>query len=671
MTSSPLRPGASLEDEVEYYKTQYAQLETDLADFQSSSKDLEEQLERDIDAAEKKERKLKEQVEKLAFEAEEWKTKHRQAKAEANSAQNALQKEVTTLRESGRQMQLRLRDIEVVNDDYERQARNTESSLEDLESKYNVAIERAVLLEGEIQVGEQEREALRIETQRLRDEYGDLKVESEITGEQLRLANQSLEQLRSRKPSPLAVEYLRVKSPARSEGSGVSTNSPTDSTPPPKSDTLSDAATPPSPPLSDAPVHSTKTEKKTLMPEPTRSLLPTDPAATPRQSLYGSKTVSKHTRAPSMASSRASMSSVGVAADPHARTSMRPPTTTKPINRPSNVNEGLPRSDSLYQIKALRGRMQKIEERVHSARSKLPPPGSRTPTRGSPHLRSALGGGSESDHLPASVTMRRSIRGPSRTSVASNLAIETPATTTDREETAPKRRESGIKRLSFGIPRSASSASGVHLDRPTSALADRPSSSASHHQQYQRPASRTSFATAGNTLARPSSRAGAHIPLSPSSPAKSNGVPGSAHRPRSSMSGAYATFHGPPRGSHRPSASVSEFRRLAREGGSEDSSGTGGKALGFGFGISTGRRTTAGSEMDRAGAGTAGRQSAAGGGLRKEGSAVLRRSGVGAAAGTRGDGDFSGRGSGSGMGEMRPPQRPPSRRKVSDVGETY
>src|SRR6195952_3308218 len=79
---------------------------------------------------------------------EEWSAdssqrKYKESKTEANAAQNLLEKEITTLRDANRTLQLRLRDIEVANDDFERQARNTSSSLEDLESKYNVAIERA------------------------------------------------------------------------------------------------------------------------------------------------------------------------------------------------------------------------------------------------------------------------------------------------------------------------------------------------------------------------------------------------------------------------------------------------------------------------------------------------------------------------------------------------
>jgi hypothetical protein len=115
-------------------------------------------------------------------------TKYKQSKTEGNSAQNNLQKEITSLRDTNRTLQLKLRDIEVANDDYERQARNTTSSLEDMEYKHNSAIERGVLLEEEMREGEQERESLRIQNQRLRDELTDLKVEAEIVQEKLRNA---------------------------------------------------------------------------------------------------------------------------------------------------------------------------------------------------------------------------------------------------------------------------------------------------------------------------------------------------------------------------------------------------------------------------------------------------------------------------------------------------
>jgi len=620
MTASPLRVGASLEEELDYYKKQYEQLETDLADFQTSSKELEEQLERDIETAEKSERRLKEQVEKLSFEVEEWKTKHKQSKMEANSAQNALQREITTMRDSHRTLQLRLRDIEVVNDDYERQARNTESSLEDLESKHNVAVERGVILEEEIKNGEQEREALRIETQRLRDELGDLKVESEITLEKLRLADGTIERLRSRKPSPLAVENLRARSPG-SEASGFTPSSPTASTPPPKSDHTSDAPTPPSPPLSDAPAH-TKAEPKTpILPKPT-SLGP-DSAATPRPSLYGPRAAPRHSRGPSVASSTGTGTSDAK--------SMRPPATRpRRVSRPSTQQpaETLPRSDSLYQIKALRGRMQKIEERVQSARSKLPPSHTRTPT-GSPRTGSVL-----SDHVPTSVTMRRSVKRGS-VSVASSLHNESSdGTGGDRS-----RRDSRVHRLSYGIPRPPSSAAerpvpasgrpSSALGRPSSALGrpssalDRPPSAAA----TSRPSSRASMATASAPNHRPGSRAEARTPLGHTTGTSSSTTSTTAsrpNRPRSSVTDNYASaINRTPRG-HRPSASVSEVAADATPS----------------------RRTT----------------------MEKQGlpSALPRRQsgGVQTASASRTSHHRIGE------GEMRPPATM-VRRKANDVGETY
>lgn len=58
---------------IAYYKSQYEQLEAELADFQASSKELETELEKDVEAAEQRERQLKEKVESLGYEVEEWK----------------------------------------------------------------------------------------------------------------------------------------------------------------------------------------------------------------------------------------------------------------------------------------------------------------------------------------------------------------------------------------------------------------------------------------------------------------------------------------------------------------------------------------------------------------------------------------------------------------------
>jgi predicted nucleic acid-binding Zn-ribbon protein len=549
MASSPLRPGADLKEQLDWYKTQYAQLETDLSEFQSSSKELEEQLEKDVEAAEKNERKWKEQVEKLQFEVEEWKTKHKQAKAEANSAQTALQKEITTMRETNRALQLKLRDIEVMNDDYERQARNTESSLEDLEGKYNSAIEQRVMLDEEIKIGEQERESLRIEAQRLRDELGDLKVESEITLEKLRLAGETISTLRARRPAQLAVDSLRARSPL-SEASGMTPLSPTASTPPPRSDTASEMATPPSPPLSDAPAH-VKSPQRTPALVRKRSMVP-DSSTTPKPSSHTSRAPSRHVRGSSYASS------AGTVPTTSDSRSMRPPPTRVRTGRPSHASPGsTSRTESLSQIRGLIGRMQKIEERVHYARSKLPTPSNTTP-RGSPRAGYASG-----ENVPSSVTVRRASKRTSASLSSSALQSEESA------PEAPSRRTSHVKRLSFGIPR-PTSVVGHRTDVP-----DRPPSALEGHSttsHIARPASRQSLA--GST--RPASRTGArtaepgHYPMSDatttttttSASSTTSGYPG---RSRSSMGGNYTTTIPPSHRKHRPSASVSELRRKANE----------------------------------------------------------------------------------------------------------
>ncbi|KAH9830873.1 Nuclear distribution protein nudE [Teratosphaeria destructans] len=659
MTSSPLRPGASLEEELDYYKKQYEQLEHDLADFQTTSKDIEEQLERDIENAEKNERKLKEQVEKLKFEVEEWKGKHKQAKAEANGAQNVLEKEVTELREAKRNVEMRLRDTEVVNDDYERQARHTESSLEDLESKYNVAIERSVMLEEEVKVGEKEREALRIETQRLRDDLGDLKVENEITLEKLRLADETIERLRSRKPSPLAVENLRTRSPD-SEASGVTPSSPTVSTPPPKSETMSDAApTPPSPPLSDSAPKRVKPEPKT--PSQTRkvSMIP-DASITPRPSFYGGRTGPRHARYPSTAASTTSTA----ASEIRAR---RVPSSGRLSVKPS-TNGSLPRSDSLYQIKALRGRMQKIEERVHSARSKLPAPG-RTPT-GSPRTKSALGHIVD-PHIPASVTVRRSSKkGTDRSSLIMGEAAQTSG-----PDAVNGGRESQVnKRLSFGIPRSTSSLAerpAPTLQRPTSAAsATRPPSAqgrppSSHGRPPSsfgnRPSSRASMASLSTTGGRPQSRNGPG-PAAPSASFSANFSASAGmglQRPRSSFGGSsYSSMHSSasqtqtPRSLHKPSHSINDIRKRTEQVFEEqDATKTPSRRLTMEKGGAVGTGTPSGLPRRQSNQGHHHAQSAvssaAGRGLRRMSTQI-----------------------GESGGAMKPP--PPRRQQqAEDLGETY
>ena len=336
------------------------------------------------------------------------------------------------------------------------------------------------MLEEEIKIGEREREALRIETQRLRDELSDLKIESEITQEKLRLAEATIEQHHQRSVSNhLAKDSstLRPRSPM-SEASTTNTNlsSPTAASTPPymQTDALRPDSTPPSPPLSDAPLAIRPIPFAAPLPIRKASVASRDPAATPRAGAFPRP---RHTRGPSVSGIPAQGAAAGGRRTPSI---MRPPSAV-PGQRPSRPSvggntsaAGLPRSGSLYQIRGLIGKMQKLEERVHSARSKLPAPMS-TPPRASPRAPSAAG-----NYLPTSVSVRK------RASQASTSASSVQDTASGGG--------GGLGRLSFGVPSNTSNS--------------RPSSQASMTSTPQplRPSSRPSPITRSSTTRTPGTR---------------------------------------------------------------------------------------------------------------------------------------------------------------------
>jgi len=441
-----------------------------------------------------------------------YQTKYKQSKTEANNAQNLLQKEITALRESQRSLQHKLRDIEVQNDDFERQTRHQVSSLEDLESKYNVAIERTVMLDEEVKIGEQEREALRMETQRLRDELSDLRIETEIVQEKLRIAEETIERHHQRKTSNLlGGESLRPRSPVSEASTSVTTlSSPTTSTPPrTQPETALTDATPPSPPLSEASA-SAKPLPTTPMPA-RKSSIALDPSATPRPGLYQQRPP-RHSRGPSIPMSGKGAFGISGRSTPSIRTTAPAQRGPRPSIGGAQAG-GVPRSGSLMHIRGLIGQMHKLEERVYHARSKLPAP-TNTPPRASPRNGSALG-----HHIPNTVTVRSSRKRSSQMSAAS---------------TTNGAGDSGVSRLSFGVSREPSSS---------------------------RPSSRASIASQ-----RPSSRSSTRTPLGHYSKPSLSGAEGRLPRPRSSMSGQSSSF------GHSHSASMSNALRETDADNSDSSS---------------------------------------------------------------------------------------------------
>ena len=466
LPSSP-GPESSPEEMIKWYKVQYELLESELAEFQSSSKDLEDQLERDVETAEKRERQLKDKVSSLGYETEEWKTKYKQAKIEANNVQSTLQKEITELREVNRGLQMRLRDTEVANDDFERQQRHTESSLEDMESKYTQAVERSVILEDEVKSGEQERETLRIETQRLRDELSDLRIETDIVKEKLTKAQRATERDRR----PLTVDATARPTSPRSELSptGTGTSTPTLDTPPAKtasSSGHSDTQTPPSPPISERSGPTSKPFATPTIPKSRLSI--TSNSVTPRPSGIAARPTG-HGRGVSLAVNGRPLPSASF------RQSM-----SRPGEFPGR-QPGLPQSQSIAQLRTLQSRMQNLKARVTNAKSKLPAP-TDTPPKASPRA-----GPLNANNIPSSVTVRSGRRrtGGSTISGAGSLP--------DQERQTPTYIRSNPNRTSINQP-PVTPSRDMLPPRPSSrASASSRSSYAPYVPGHSRPGSRASI----------------------------------------------------------------------------------------------------------------------------------------------------------------------------------
>lgn len=340
------------------------------------------------------------------------------------------------------------------------------------------------MMEEEIKIGEQEREQLRIETQRLKEELSDLKVEAEILQDKLKKQG-------DRHLSTISTDISILESPMFDQSTVSGASSPIVSTPldaSSVSSTKTPVNEPPSPPMSDAsaPPPLPKAAKTPASAKPKKSRLPSmDSSVTPRPRLSSSASSRPPTRSATV--SRATTAPRPVASKP------------APSRAPSNR---IAPSTSLSHIRSLTAQMQRLEARVHSARSKLPAP-TVTPPRASPRL-SAV----DSGHI----TIRSRKRGPG------SVSSVTTSTTTDSTPTGqgfnrslngghvPRLSTSGVSRLSLGpIPNRGPHDSGSEISRP---------SSRTSVSSYARPPSRNDGRYDGMIAPpRPGSRAGARTPL--------------------------------------------------------------------------------------------------------------------------------------------------------------
>ncbi|KAG0259285.1 hypothetical protein BG011_002750 [Mortierella polycephala] len=170
----------NINDELEYYKDHAEDLEQELAEtkfaleeFQLSSKELEEELEKEIDSTEKRYNEIKIRNESMRQEVEDWKEKYQQAMKDSNVNINQLTRQLEELRQQTENFIRKERELEQDNDDLERTGRAAQWSLQELERKYNVALEKQAMMENEVAA----KAALSEDVQRLKDELRDANVE--------------------------------------------------------------------------------------------------------------------------------------------------------------------------------------------------------------------------------------------------------------------------------------------------------------------------------------------------------------------------------------------------------------------------------------------------------------------------------------------------------------
>ncbi|WVR00145.1 hypothetical protein IAU59_007287 [Kwoniella sp. CBS 9459] len=178
----------SPEEEIAHYREKYRQAmdmlsetRAELEEFQQSSRELEDEMEQELAANEKQQDELRERIKRIEAEKEEWKAKQIALQKMHSSTTAAMQREMDNLRSERDKTLVALRDLEMGNDELERNERVAVSSLLDLESKYNRAIEEKTLLEQEVV----QRQELEEECQRLKDEMRDANSEISILRDQL------------------------------------------------------------------------------------------------------------------------------------------------------------------------------------------------------------------------------------------------------------------------------------------------------------------------------------------------------------------------------------------------------------------------------------------------------------------------------------------------------
>ncbi|KAI6044940.1 hypothetical protein EDC04DRAFT_2637668 [Pisolithus marmoratus] len=213
------------------WKTKYyevadmlAETRAELDEFHTSSKELEEELIKEIERTEKAQQDLKVKISRIESDRDEWKSKFMSLQTTHNTTTTSLQRELDTVRQECQKLKVQLRELEMGNDDLERNERAVSSSLADVEAKYSRALEEKILLEHELL----DKAHLEEECQRLKDELRDAGVEISILQDQVAALQSKLSASATESPASVAPSTSPQITPSSTEENLLNTPPPPD-----------------------------------------------------------------------------------------------------------------------------------------------------------------------------------------------------------------------------------------------------------------------------------------------------------------------------------------------------------------------------------------------------------------------------------------------------------
>lgn len=326
-----------------------AETRAELDEFHTSSKELEEELIKEIDRTEKSQQDLKVKVAKTESDRDEWKSKFISLQTTHNTTTTSLQRELDTLRQESQKLKVRLRDLELGNDDLERNERVVASSLADIEARYSKALEEKILLEHELL----DKANVEEELQRVKDELRDSSVEISILKDQLTAARSRAQSIVTETSSSITASSLFPPLSTASSDDNLL------STPPPPDLELSDLSS----------------NEKSSIPTPTR------PPSTAASSSHGQSALlqragfqlGKYSANSSSPSSMTRSSTL-----PTLSASRNSPRTPVLVPRPAAVTASssvsnitaipmmAPRSKGVQMVSEMRARVRNLEQKIHT-----------------------------------------------------------------------------------------------------------------------------------------------------------------------------------------------------------------------------------------------------------------------------------------------------------------